>query len=99
MRFQVGLGTRTIVTSHMAFLNRPSLMATLPSPSIGFRSAQKGSVVSPASVGRQAARRKSRGQVVKISAVFERFTERAIKGVMLAQSEAKLSGCAEVNSL
>ena len=33
--------------------------------------------------------KRRRGQANQISAVFERFTERAIKSVMLAQLEAK----------
>jgi len=34
-----------------------------------------------------------------VTAVFERFTERAIKAVMLAQQEAKALGRAEVGNI
>lgn len=38
----------------------------------------------------------SRGSSVKVQAVFEKFTERSIKSVMIAQQEAKLLGSQEV---
>uniref|UniRef100_A0A7S0WMJ2 Clp R domain-containing protein n=1 Tax=Chlamydomonas leiostraca TaxID=1034604 RepID=A0A7S0WMJ2_9CHLO len=37
-------------------------------------------------------------RTVKVSAVFEKFTERSIKSVMIAQQEAKLLGAAEVST-
>ncbi|GIL61397.1 hypothetical protein Vafri_15861 [Volvox africanus] len=40
----------------------------------------------------------SRRQAVKVQAVFERFTERSIKTVMIAQAEAKAFGHNEVNT-
>ncbi|EFJ49084.1 ClpD chaperone, Hsp100 family [Volvox carteri f. nagariensis] len=40
----------------------------------------------------------SRRQAVKVQAVFERFTERSIKTVMIAQAEAKSFGHNEVNT-
>ncbi|GLC72569.1 hypothetical protein PLESTF_001265700 [Pleodorina starrii] len=40
----------------------------------------------------------SRRQAVKVTAVFERFTERSIKTVMIAQAEAKAFGHNEVNT-
>ena len=36
---------------------------------------------------------------LRISAVFERFTERAIKSVMLSQQEAKLFSSPQVRSM
>lgn len=44
------------------------------------------------------ARTRGRGRL-QIVAVFERYTERAIKAVMLAQQEAKLLGSLEVPAL
>lgn len=43
--------------------------------------------------------RTRRRGVLQVVAVFERYTERAIKAVMLAQQEAKLLGSAEVPAL
>ncbi|KXZ46077.1 hypothetical protein GPECTOR_47g352 [Gonium pectorale] len=40
----------------------------------------------------------SRRQALKVQAVFERFTERSIKTVMIAQAEAKAFGHTEVNT-
>lgn len=44
-------------------------------------------------------RRASRARSVTVRAVFERFTERAIKSIMLAQQEAKKLGCVQVSAL
>lgn len=51
-------------------------------------------------VGRpQAGGSRTRARVVSVRAVFEKFTERAIKAVMLAQQEAKNLGALEVSPL
>jgi hypothetical protein len=49
-----------------------------------------------AAAARPAARR--RGRAVSVRAVFERFSERAIKSVMIAQSQAKDLGASEVRT-
>lgn len=45
---------------------------------------------------RHAANASPRRAPVRVNAVFERFTERAIKSVMLAQQEAKMFASAQV---
>ena len=64
------------------------LPSSLSSKTALRRSGQKNSIYSKSGSRRIVIKRR-RGQANQISAVFERFTERAIKSVMLAQLEAK----------
>ena len=65
------------------------LPSSLSSKTALSRSGQKNSNIYSKSGGRRIVIKRRRGQANQISAVFERFTERAIKSVMLAQLEAK----------